>query len=92
MQHMAVIRDFSIPLPATNPPALPPALNNLTLVGGQFQFLLTGSTGSNYIVQASTNLSDSFWVSLRTNAAPFTFVESNVVALPQRYYRGMVAP
>lgn len=92
MQHMAVIRDFSIPLSAANPPTLPPVLNNLALVGGQFQFLLTGSLGSNYIVQASTNLSGSFWVSLRTNAAPFTFVESNVMALPQRFYRGMVAP
>jgi hypothetical protein len=76
----------------SNPPAIAPTLADTTLTGGQFQFLLTGTTGSNYIVQGTADLSVSNWISLRTNAAPFTFVESNVFALPQRFYRGMVAP
>jgi hypothetical protein len=92
MQHMAVVREFRIPLAITNPPALPPVLSTPVLSGGQFQFLLTGSTGSNYIVQAATDLSVADWVSLRTNAAPFTFTVSNVFSFPQGFYRGRVAP
>ena len=92
MQHMAVIRDFRIPLATPNPPAVPPVLTDPVLAGGQIQFLLTGSPGSNYTVQAATDLSGANWTSLWTNAAPFTFAESNVFAPPQRFYRGMVAP
>lgn len=77
---------------ASNPPAQLPVLTNAAVSGSQFQFLLTGTTGSNYIVQATTDLGISNWISLRTNAAPFTFVESNVFTLPQRLYRGLVAP
>jgi endonuclease/exonuclease/phosphatase family metal-dependent hydrolase len=76
----------------SNPPAIAPALTNAALIASQFQFQLTGTTGSNYIVQAATDLGLSNWISLRTNAAPFTFVESNVFTLPQRFYRGLVAP
>lgn len=78
-----------------NPPSAPaaaPALTNAAMSSSQFQFLLTGTTGSNYVVQATTNLGPANWISLRTNAAPFTFVESNVFDLPQRFYRGLVAP
>ena len=92
MQHMAVVRDFRILLATANPPALPPVLSSPVLTGGQFQFLLTGSTGSNYIVQAATDLRGSNWVPLRTNAAPFTFTGSNALSFPQRFYRGIVAP
>jgi endonuclease/exonuclease/phosphatase family metal-dependent hydrolase len=77
---------------SSNPPAITPVLTNTLLVGSQFQFQLIGTTGSNYIVQATTNLSPVNWIALRTNAAPFTFVESNVFTLPQRFYRGMIAP
>ncbi len=95
--------DFTIVSPPTprnsaspaNPPSTPaitPTITNAALIGTQFQFQLTGTTGSNYVVQATTNLSPAPWISLRTNAAPFTFVESNVFALPQRFYRGMIAP
>ena len=92
MQHMAVVRDFRIPLATANPPALPPVLSIPMLSSGQFQFLLTGSTGSNYIVQAATDLIVADWVSFRTNAAPFTFTASNVFSFPQRFYRGLIAP
>jgi len=92
MQHMAVARDFRIVLPGGVPPVLPPVLTNLAIISGQFQFQVTGSIGTNYIVQAATDLGLSNWVALRTNAAPFTFVESNVFTRPQRFYRGLVAP
>lgn len=92
MQHMAVVRDFKIPLATANPPALPPVLSTPVLSGGLFQFHLTGSAGSNYIVQAATDPIAADWVALRTNAAPFTFTVSNVFSFPQRFYRGWVAP
>ncbi|HEX5219954.1 MAG TPA: immunoglobulin domain-containing protein, partial [Verrucomicrobiae bacterium] len=54
-------------IPATNPPALPPTLSNAALAGNYFHFVLNGSTGSNYIVQATTDLGLSNWISLQTN-------------------------
>lgn len=92
MQHMAVVRDFQIPLAAPNPPALPPMLTNPMLTGSQFQFLLTGTAGSNYVVQTSTSLSPANWIALHTNTAPFIFVATNGFTLPQQFYRGRVAP
>jgi endonuclease/exonuclease/phosphatase family metal-dependent hydrolase len=92
MQHMGVVKDIQIALVASIPKALPSVLASPALVGGQFQFLVTGSVGSNYIVQATTDLSLSNWISRQTNVAPFTFIETNALDLPQRYYRGLVAP
>ena len=76
----------------TNPPAQAPTLTGPAMSNGLFQFLVTGSAGSNYIVQVATNLSGSNWTSLLTNASPFTFIESNPAVVPQRFYRAMVAP
>jgi hypothetical protein len=54
----------------------------------QFQFTVTGSAGSNYVVQVATNLSaPTAWISLFTNASPFTFVDSNANDFLQRFYR-----
>jgi hypothetical protein len=54
----------------------------------QFQFTVTGSAGSNYVVQVATNLAaPTVWVSLLTNTSPFTFVDSNAQNFPQRFYR-----
>ena len=83
---------FGDAITVSNPPAITPALTNAALSGSQFQFLLTGTVGSNYVVQATTNLSPATWMPIRTNAAPFTFVETNVTTSPQRFYRGVVAP
>lgn len=91
MQHMGVVRDFKITL-AVAPPALPPTLTNIMVAAGQFQFQVNGTVGSNYIVQATTNLNSPNWISLRTNAAPFLFVETNVSQFQRRFYRGSVAP
>ena len=38
-----------------------------------------------YAVQASTNLVN--WVSVQTNTAPFTFVDTNIAAYSKRFYR-----
>lgn len=56
----------------------------------QFQFTVTGAPGSNYVVQVATNLSPpTTWVSLFTNTAPFTFVDSDAHSHPQRFYRAL---
>ena len=78
--------------PPSSPPAAAPVFSQWGFAAGQFQTLLTGTAGSNYIVQASTNLATTNWVSLRTNASPFTFADTNASAFPGRYYRGVVAP
>jgi endonuclease/exonuclease/phosphatase family metal-dependent hydrolase len=79
-------------IPPANPPA-PPLLSASALdTNRSFQFTLSGTAGSNYIVQASTNLSASDWVSLLTNAAPFGFVDANAGLFPQRFYRALAAP
>ena len=54
---------------------------------GEFQFDVSGVTGLNYSVQASTNLID--WAPLKTNVSPFSFVDTNTALFPQRFYRSV---
>ena len=89
--------DFTIqgsiaPLTPPAPPASAPVLTNAAYLGGQFQFQLTGTPGSNYVVLTTTNLADTNWLSIWTNPAPFTFVETNATNFPLRFYRGRVQP
>ncbi|MEO6033975.1 MAG: hypothetical protein ABIQ35_01840, partial [Verrucomicrobiota bacterium] len=52
------------------------------------QFQLIGIVGSNYIFQATSDLTD--WNSLRTNTASngfTTFQDTNVSSFPTRIYR-----
>jgi hypothetical protein len=70
----------------------PPVLAAPVVSGNQFQFTVTGATGSNYVIQLSTNLSSSNWISIFTNTAPFTFTDSNANNFPQGFYRAVVAP
>jgi len=77
---------------ATNPPPAAATLSALTLSGGQFQFTVNGSAGSNYIVQVSTDLGLSNWLSLQTNSSPFSFVETNSGLYPERFYRALAVP
>ena len=64
------------------------ALNAFTYAGSQFQFNVTGVSGFNYAVQASTNLVN--WTSLQTNASPFTFTDA--ATFPERFYRAVWLP
>lgn len=93
MQHMGVVRDFKITLPDTvSVPPAAPVLSQPTLTSNVFNFTVSGSAGTNYVIQASTNLAGGNWLPLRTNAAPFSFTESNANAFPQRYYRAIWQP
>jgi hypothetical protein len=70
--------------------ATPVLSGTLNPISGQFQLYITGQTGLDYTLEASTNLVD--WVTLSTNAAPFSFAETNMPAYPQRFYRSVYIP
>jgi len=57
---------------------------------GTFHLHIAGQSGSDYIVQASTDLMT--WTSLYTNCASFEFIDTNANYYPARYYRTVVAP
>ena len=59
---------------------------------GQFTFTITGTTGSQYVVQATTNLNPASWISLITNMVPFNFTDTNAALINQRFYRGAFIP
>ncbi len=89
----SVALDFEVDgvvAPVLNPPAGSPSFSSFSLVNNQFQFALTGTAGSNYVVQVSTNLTSPVWISIETNAAPFVVTDTN--GSPQRFYRASVAP
>jgi hypothetical protein len=65
-------------------PPTAPAMTQVSQVGGQFGFTVSGVTNQ-CVVQASTNMVD--WVSVQTNTAPFTFVDPNAGQFQHRFYR-----
>lgn len=78
--HYPIVGDYNIVLPP------PPVLSStLLLTNQQFRFTVTGVTGFNYAVEASTNLAVNNWIAISTNASPFNF--TNAVSLPWRFYR-----
>ncbi len=83
-------QNFSL---AISPP-IPPTLGQGAKSGAQFQFFVTGSTGLNYTIQASTNLKSTNWTSiLVTNPTVNTFLFSDPNATnPSRYYRILLGP
>jgi hypothetical protein len=52
---------------------------------------VNGWTGTNYVVQATTNLTTANWISLATNPAPFQFIQSNANTFNQRFYRAKIS-
>lgn len=73
-----------------NAPAMAPTFTLIRFANHQFQFSVAGTTGSNYVVQATTNLYLANWIPVYTNVVPFIFTETNV--FPQRFYRSLVLP
>jgi DNA/RNA endonuclease G (NUC1) len=84
------IQGLITPVAAVPQPAATPVFATFTLTNNQFQFLVTGTVGSNYVLQAKSDLSNPNWVPIFTNPAPFQFTETN--AYPQRFYRAVIAP
>jgi endonuclease G len=67
-----------------------PTFSTSTLTNNQFSFTVNGWTGTNYVVQATTNLTAANWISLITNAAPFLFTQPSASSFNQRFYRAKI--
>jgi hypothetical protein len=65
--------------------ALSPALTQAGLADGVFGFTVNGAAGTQYVVEASTNLVD--WAGIATNTVPFAFTDPNSASFSQRFYR-----
>jgi endonuclease/exonuclease/phosphatase family metal-dependent hydrolase len=88
-----VVTVLGTPITTTNPPPAPPVLSAPSFnPSHQFQFTLTGTTGSNYVVQGSTNISPVNWISLQTNTSPFIFIDTNTATFSRRFYRALASP
>lgn len=77
---------------APPPPANPALLTNAVLLtNGQFQFKVVSTANRTNIVQASTNLSTTNWVSIGTNVPngtnTFIFTDVSAPGFPIRIYR-----
>jgi hypothetical protein len=59
--------------------------SQLASSSGQFSFSVSGTSGFEYAVEASTNLVN--WVVLETNTVPFNFVDTNAGQFSRRFYR-----
>ena len=77
------------------PPPPTPQLTGISVTaGGMFQFNLNGPVGSNYVIQASSNLVN--WVHLVTNVIPAGGVRAYDFTIqpnqPKMFYRALPAP
>jgi len=75
------------PAATVNPAA---TLTAVASASGGFSFQVTGIAGSQYIVQATSDLVH--WTSVQTNTAPFTFQDDNANGFSQRFYRAYYQP
>ena len=81
--------DGIVSLVQANPPASAAVLSSPAIANDQFSFVVTGTSGSNYVVETSTNLVIGTWTPLYTNTSPFTYTQTNSSAFPQRFYRAV---
>ena len=70
------------PSPVITQPLLTP--------NAEFQFSVVEGQGFSYVVEGSTNLTS--WLSLKTNVAPFIFVDGAPTNLSARFYRARIGP
>ena len=86
--------DFAVtgtvtPLVTTLPPAAAPVFSLTTVASNQIQFTISGTAGSNYVVDVSTNLPGN-WTPTHTGAAPILLTRPATNA--QQFFRARVAP
>ena len=75
--------------PASNQPLLMGA----AISSGHFGFWIEGSTGPDYVIETSTDLSS--WIPIWTNISPslpYFWVDTNSVSASSLFYRLRVAP
>jgi len=83
--NKTITANFSMPTPATL--SVPGYVS-----GNRFQLSVDGAAGVNYVIQANTSLSTTNWLSLFTNAAPFTFTDTGASNYVERFYRAVYLP
>jgi hypothetical protein len=89
-ERFDMVTVVGVDIPLANP-ASPAVLSSASQDGsGQFRFTVTGTAGSNYVVQTTTNFGVPAWTSVLTNTAPFNFTETTPAAAA-RFYRAVVA-
>jgi Putative Ig domain len=72
-------------------PLAPVILTPINYTNGQFKFQVNGTTGPDYIITASTNLSG--WSDVFTNLSPSTpFQFTNSMTFTNRFYRVRLSP
>ncbi len=71
----------------SNPPASAPDLAAPSYSNNLFSFTVTGTATTNYVVQACTNLLTTNWIPVFTNAAPFTYTQTNANSFQMRFFR-----
>ncbi len=72
-----------------------PMLSISAPLNGVVTLTITGDTGVQYSIVATTNITDTNWTVLGTtnpSASPFTFTDTNVANLLRRYYRALASP
>ena len=73
------------------PPPQPRLINPSSLPNGQFQFRISGTSGEQYILQASTDLMT--WTPLLTNTATlYDYTDAAAASFPSRLYRALLMP
>jgi hypothetical protein len=83
--------NFSNEIAVTTPPiAIAPPKHQNVSVSGQFSFDVSDDSNEVFVVQASTDLIT--WVPVQTNAASFTFVDTNAGQFRSRFYRTVIVP
>jgi hypothetical protein len=64
-----------------------PVLGLPSFSSNGFSFPVSGMSGSNCVIQVSTNLIN--WIPLETNTVPFQFTDSNANHFSRRFYRAV---
>jgi hypothetical protein len=65
--------------------------STLKMTAGGFNIQLSGPSGSNYVIEASTDLKN--WVPISTNAAPsgiVSYMDTDATNYPSRFYRARI--
>lgn len=73
-------------------PLRPVRLQSPTM-NSPFHMQIAGNIGETVVVQASTNLTD--WISIATNVlnySPYSYSDTNSLAIPHRFYRATASP
>lgn len=86
---MSATQNFVVTV--TKPAA--PTCGYATSSNGQFQFMISGSTGPDYVIQYSTNLVS--WVTatnISSPTLPFLWMNDNLTNFPLGFYRILLGP